>query len=346
MITKTNSNIKVFCLFLALFLFSTGIYAHADTEIPSFGIYPFENIHELKKLSWNMNIYTATQALTIPYETEHNDDGTSRIYAFPENDEIKLYGITSDGIVLDFNANDRLIAIGIFFPQNSTDKIVDAMCSEHGAPIKYDDGYYWDTKYHEIDIIYSDDYSVLYYTAHTSSDTKQYGGSGNTVIRPNNIENGQILIYPDYECVCPFSVSVSGDATYYIYLEYLHAPTNSTTDRQLQLGKTGSNYEPDISFFVSPNNTAEVEVPIGVYKLYYCYGKEWYGRDEKFGDSTRYASSDDLLTFYTDTQYYQGHSLELWEQYDGNFEDHPIPENQFPDKGEEEIPIPENTSHL
>ena len=138
--------------------------------------------------------------------------------------------------------------------------------------------------------------------------------------------NGQIVITPTYERTCPFSVSVRGDDTYYIYLKYNKAPSYSTESRKLTMGTPVT----DISFLVKPNSTAKVDVPIGVYKLYYCCGETWYGTKYKFGDSTRYSTSDELLSFYADSEYYQGHSLELWAQTDGNFEDHSIDESQFP----------------
>lgn len=141
-----------------------------------------------------------------------------------------------------------------------------------------------------------------------------------------SVYNGQLIVTPTYERTCPFSVSVRGENTYYIYLKYNKAPSNSTESRKFTSGTPVT----DIAFIVKPNSTTKVDVPIGVYKLYYCCGENWYGTKYKFGDSTRYSASDELLSFYADSEYYQGHSLELWAQTNGNFKDYSINASQFP----------------
>lgn len=176
--------------------------------------------------------------------------------------------------------------------------------------------------------------------------------------------NGQILITPSYECLCPFEVSVQDDTAYYVYLKHMYAPTTSADKRQFsddtiqQFEVAGaaahkmtieeyrkSNYyaserdlfalsntdiEGDIAFYIAPNSAVEINVPVGVYKLYYACGKSWYGLDQLFGEETLYSTSDELLEFYTDYSTAYGHSLELWSQYDGNFETENIDATQFP----------------
>ena len=148
-------------------------------------------------------------------------------------------------------------------------------------------------------------------------------------LTPVNVKNGQIIVAADYEEVCPFSVETRSDYTYYVYLEYQRAPTSTTISRTLKSGVSGK--QGDISFIVKPNSKVELDVPIGVYKLYYCVGETWYGTKDKFGKNTRFYASEDLLNFYTDSQNYHGCSLELWAQVSGNFDDHPITESGFPD---------------
>ena len=148
-------------------------------------------------------------------------------------------------------------------------------------------------------------------------------------LTPVNVKNGQIIVATDYEEVCPFSVETRSDYSYYVYLEYQKAPSNTTVSRTLKSGASGK--QGDISFIVKPNSKVELDVPIGVYKLYYCVGETWYGTKDKFGEHTRFYSSEELMDFYADSQYYRGHSLELWSQTNGNFDDHPISENGFPD---------------
>lgn len=144
-------------------------------------------------------------------------------------------------------------------------------------------------------------------------------------LRPVSIENGHILRTPSYKCVCPFTVSVSGANGYYVYLEYLYTPPQSTVKREHTAGS-----ENDIAFYVSPGSSVDIDVPIGVYKLYYASGETWYGPKYKFGDETSYFSSDDLLKFYADSEYYNGVTLELWAQVGGNYNTETIAEEDFP----------------
>lgn len=140
--------------------------------------------------------------------------------------------------------------------------------------------------------------------------------------------NGEQFQQPSYDCTCPLSVSVKGEDGYYVYLQYQYQPGSSTTTRQYVGGGSGNGN--DISFFVKPNQTAEVDVPIGVYKLYYASGETWYGEKLKFGPDTIYSSSEELLEFYSDDQYYNGVDLELWKQSGGNFSTHTVDESSFP----------------
>lgn len=139
------------------------------------------------------------------------------------------------------------------------------------------------------------------------------------------INNGDILLSPSYKCVCPFTVSVLGDNGYYIYLKYRYAPSNSVVSREY----TGGN-ESDIAFYVAPGSSVSIDVPIGVYKLYYAYGPTWRGAYYKFGEDTQYCSSNDLLEFYADSEYYNGVTLELWAQHGGNYSTKSIDEDEFP----------------
>ena len=141
--------------------------------------------------------------------------------------------------------------------------------------------------------------------------------------------NGKNFVIPSYKAVCPLSVSVDSSNNYYIYLEYFDEPYNSYYDRELK-NSNETIVENDVAFFVRSGCTVEVDVPVGVYKLYYACGDEWYGRTKLFGEDTVYSKADGFFDFYTtyDTAY--GHTLELWAQYDGNLETQDIPASQFP----------------
>lgn len=140
--------------------------------------------------------------------------------------------------------------------------------------------------------------------------------------------NGTVFVKPTYEAYCPFQVSVRGENGYYVYLEYLRVPKQSYNSRHAT-GKSKINIE-DMSFFVRPGQSVEVDVPIGIYKLYYATGTEWYGMSKLFGEDTLYFEGNDLLIFYTDYTTHYGNTVELWEQVGGNFDTDPISASEFP----------------
>ena len=141
--------------------------------------------------------------------------------------------------------------------------------------------------------------------------------------------NGQVIISPSYESICPFEVSVQGDNAYYVYLKYMSASVRSQDSRG---GPNVPAYSAvgDVAFYIAPNSTVEIDVPVGIYKLYYACGKTWYGQEYLFGEKTMFSTSDELLEFYTDYTSVYGNTLELWAQYDGNFETENINASQFP----------------
>lgn len=136
---------------------------------------------------------------------------------------------------------------------------------------------------------------------------------------------------PSYESLCPLTVSVRGDQAYYVFLDYLYAPSYSTVDRHLEDEINYSSViENDLAFYISPGSTVEIDVPIGVYRLYYATGETWYGKALLFGEATATYTSDDLLEFYADDSYYNGVTLELWRQSGGNFDTKSISYDDFP----------------
>lgn len=147
-------------------------------------------------------------------------------------------------------------------------------------------------------------------------------------LTPVYIFNGKMLKSPMYESLCPLTVSVRGDEGYYVYLDYQYAPSNSRTERKKLSNAAKPN--PDVGFYVAPGDTVKIDVPIGVYKLYYACGETWYGAQDLFGEDTAYSSSSELLDFYDDGTYYMGHTLELWMQSGGNFSTYSVNESDFP----------------
>lgn len=145
---------------------------------------------------------------------------------------------------------------------------------------------------------------------------------------PQTVFSGKIIVSPGYDCVCPFTVEAPINSNCYVYLKYICTPPHSVVDRRQT--NTYAGIDGDIAVYVGAGRTAEIDVPIGVYKLYYATGTDFYNTDILFGDDTRCYSSDDLFNFYADDEYYQGHIVTLYTVANGNLDTEPISEDQFP----------------
>ena len=168
----------------------------------------------------------------------------------------------------------------------------------------------------------------------TSSSVGNYTGNKTTSAptatpKPMKVKNGQMLITPDYQRVCPFKVEVPAGNDYYIYLQYIGEPDTSTKKRN-RLSSAKSPYENDVAIYVQGSKTANVKVPIGNYKLYYATGETFFGTDSLFGSSTSYYTSSETLSFSAEKNGYAGHTLTLKPSVGGNFGTRPMGESSFP----------------
>ena len=148
---------------------------------------------------------------------------------------------------------------------------------------------------------------------------------------PNAVKaySGMNIVRPDYVGVCPLEIKADNNSNYYIYLDYVRKPSYTTVSRSLR-SDAYTPYESDFSFYVEAGDTVEVDVPIGIYKLYYATGDTYYGKELLFGANTQYYSSDELLEFYASSQYYEGVTLTLYSVYNGNYDTDPINASEFP----------------
>lgn len=122
---------------------------------------------------------------------------------------------------------------------------------------------------------------------------------------------GQILYSDGQECIAPFSVVTRGTNDYYVKL------------------KDAFYSEDVISFFVHGGETAEIDVPLGTYSLYYAVGDSWQGIEDLFGESTRYFKADDVFDFYESDGYVNGWTVELYTQSNGNLSTESIDPSEF-----------------
>ena len=141
------------------------------------------------------------------------------------------------------------------------------------------------------------------------------------------VSNGQYFVMPDYELMCPLDITVGGERSYYIYLEYIGEPEDSYDSRQPGVP---SPVEEDISFYIESGNSAELYVPVGEYRAYYASGYDWQGTDALFGGDTVYNKDEYILVFYTDEDSAYGYTLELWDDTENNPDMEPIAPEDFP----------------
>ena len=147
--------------------------------------------------------------------------------------------------------------------------------------------------------------------------------------KPMYVYNGKMLITPEYECVSPFEIIADSNTDYYIYLKYQRAPSNTTEKRSLK-SKATYPYEGDIAFYLKAGKSVSINVPIGIYKLYYATGSTFFDTNLLFGNTTKCYDSDDLLSFYADSEYYRGHTITLKPVSYGNFDTDSIKKSEFP----------------
>lgn len=130
---------------------------------------------------------------------------------------------------------------------------------------------------------------------------------------PVFVRSGELIKEPSGEMLAPLSISTRGDSSYYVYLKPIAPPFGNS-----------------MSFFVHGGSGAEVSVPLGEYEIYYAVGEIWYGTEYMFGDDTTYVKCEGTFDFYEDGSYYQGWTLELYAQTNGNMDTDIISAEDFP----------------
>lgn len=150
------------------------------------------------------------------------------------------------------------------------------------------------------------------------------------LLLPTLIKPGTIVHNSKYLGTCPFTVELpDDDQLYYIYLEYVKPSLSSDFAMdQRELSAMSGAYisnlpnDPsgdDVSFITRAKSFDTIQVPPGVYRLWYCSGPYWYDIGNYFGDDTVWYTSDDLLSFYETYTDCIGNTITLYKVYDGNF---------------------------
>ncbi len=76
-------------------------------------------------------------------------------------------------------------------------------------------------------------------------------------------------------------------------------------------------------------STFHDEFPLGNYRLRYASGTVWYGRNARFGDDTDYYRAQEEFQFRSTADGYEGYTIELYRQQNGNLPTRKIPSEEF-----------------
>ena len=81
------------------------------------------------------------------------------------------------------------------------------------------------------------------------------------------------------------------------------------------------------SFYVRGGDTFEIQLPLGIYEVYYATGDYWYGEEELFGRNTIYKKFEESFDFVREGE---GWTISLIEVQGGNLEAERIDAEEFP----------------
>jgi len=113
--------------------------------------------------------------------------------------------------------------------------------------------------------------------------------------------------------VAPLNIKTSSAGGYHYFLKIVNV-----ANRQ-ELG----------SYFIRSGETLDIDVPIGTYEIRYATGKTWYGPSYLFGPETSYNKADSVFTFSFNGHQYNGYTVELIMQQNGNLRTSGIEPSQW-----------------
>lgn len=123
--------------------------------------------------------------------------------------------------------------------------------------------------------------------------------------------NGYVARYQERPEVAPFTVVATPDAHHVV---------------KLVEEETGV---PVMIMFVHAGQTAQTKVPLGNYRLKYAVGTTWFGEQHLFGPRTSYHQADRTLAFVKTPSGYNGHTVQLIRQVNGNLPTSAIPVSRW-----------------
>lgn len=141
----------------------------------------------------------------------------------------------------------------------------------------------------------------------------QEGLTAGFTARDSYPENGSVIIGTSKDRLAPLTVETDPDSSNAYYVKLVEQSTGLT----------------DLSFFVCPGQTADLDVPLGDYTVYYATGLHWYDYNDLFGDTTVCYKMNELFSFYYQDGYYNGYTLSLYNLPNGNLNCQQIDSESF-----------------
>lgn len=124
--------------------------------------------------------------------------------------------------------------------------------------------------------------------------------------------NGSITYGANSKRIAPLEIVTRGNkANYLIKLE------DYSTNKHI------------LDIFIRAGRTAKVDVPLGVFRIKYASGENWYGPEYMFGIDTNYSVAEDIFRFERKGNQVSGYSIELYDVIDGNLETRQISPGDF-----------------
>lgn len=108
----------------------------------------------------------------------------------------------------------------------------------------------------------------------------------------------------------------------------LEVKTNSGSNYYLKVVDWTTKAE-ILTAFIRGGQPFETTVPVGSYEIKYAAGQRWFGTTLDFGEEGSYSRCDDRFDFTKTYNGYNGYTIELILQRDGNLETDPIPADEF-----------------
>ena len=149
----------------------------------------------------------------------------------------------------------------------------------------------------------------------SSSSSKSTSYSSTSTPKPTSTltphitpKNGEVFYCASEDTPSAFKVTNNGPSNY--FMKFVKAGTDTTV----------------ITFFVRAYSTAEIDMPAGKLELRYAYGSTWYGQNNLFGESTRYAKDEEYYDF---TKYTWEITLKTTNNTGQTMDVEPISANEF-----------------